>query len=120
MTLSLLQKQQIFAEASARLIVWIRQQGWAVTLGEGYDDDNKGHMKGSLHYVRLALDLNLFVGGTYEGDVYEGGHYIADGSHPAWRAIGAKWKSMRPEFAWGGDFASGDSNHISIKHDSKA
>jgi hypothetical protein len=119
-TLSLRQKQTLFSLLSARLIVWIQQQGWAVTLGEGYDDDHKGHMVGSLHYERLALDMNLFTQGAWEGDIYLGGAYVADGGHPAWAAIGTKWKSMHPLCRWGGDFKGKDSNHISIAHDGKA
>jgi len=43
-----------------RLIVYAYNMGYELTLAEGYDDDGEGHMKGSLHYERLAQDLNLF------------------------------------------------------------
>ena len=102
--MSLRKKQAKFARLVAQLITWIFAQGWEVTFGEGFDDDGKGHMRGSLHYLRLAQDLNLFVDGEY----------IADGDHPAWEAIGEKWESLDPECRWGGRFR--DANHISLAH----
>lgn len=65
------------------------------------------HMRGSLHYQRCAIDLNLFVDGEY----------ISDGSHPAYRELGAFWKSLDDLCAWGGDF--GDANHFSIRDGGK-
>ena len=120
-------KQARFALLVAQLIVWInsRGQGWDVTLSDGgvtllrkvqLPDGrrvralDREHMDGSLHYARLAQDLNLFVNGQL----------ISNGSAPEWKAIGAKWKSMDAEAAWGGDFASGDANHFSLKHNGKA
>lgn len=108
--MSLLAKQKLFAKLLAQLITWIfGHPTWAVTLGEGYDDDGRGHMPGSLHYSRLAQDLNLFVEG----------HYVT-GWHPAWDEIGATWKGMNFLSRWGGDFASRDFNHFSLHHEGKA
>lgn len=108
--MGLLQKQQLFARLLAQLISWIyTHPTWAVTLGEGYDDDGKGHMPGSLHYSRLAQDLNLFVEG----------HYVT-AWHPTWDEIGACWKGLHPLCRWGGDFASKDWNHISMYHERRA
>lgn len=106
---SLLEKQQLFCKLLAKLITWVFDQGWALTLGEGYDDDGKGHMPQSLHYSRLAQDLNLFVEGKY-----------VTGHSPAWDAIGAKWLSLHPLCRWGGLFASKDYNHVSVFHGGRA
>lgn len=106
---TLREKQSLFAELLAQLIIWIFAQGWEVTLGEGYDDDGKGHMPQSLHYARLACDLNLFVGGEY-----------ITGHHPAWDEIGAKWMSLHPLARWGGLFASRDYNHVSLYHEGRS
>lgn len=76
-----------------------------MTLGEGYRSDGKGHMPDSLHYVRLAQDLNLFVGGAY-----------ITGDHPVWHKLGAYWKGLDPLAAWGGDFKSRDFNHFSVSY----
>lgn len=122
--LSLRQKQSLFARLLGELLVWIYAQGWEVTLADGSIDrvrkveaagktftgTDRVHMPGSLHYVRLAQDLNLFVDGRL----------VADGGHPAWQAIGARWKGQHELCAWGGDFASVDSNHVSLRHDGKA
>jgi hypothetical protein len=107
---SLLQKQQLFARLLGQILGFIyTHPTWAVTLSEGYDDDGKGHMGGSLHYSRLAQDLNLFVEG----------HYVT-GWHPAWDEIGATWEKLHPLCRWGGNFNSRDYNHISIAHEDKA
>lgn len=92
----------------AKLIRFVEEHGWEFTLGEGFRSDGKGHMRGSLHYLKLAQDLNLFVSGKY----------IA-GEHDAWPVIGNYWKSLHPLCAWGGDFASRDFNHFSLTHDGK-
>jgi len=124
---ALREKQSRFAVLLAHLIVWIDTQGkgWAVTLSDGgvtqvrkvqladgtrVRATDREHMAGSLHYQRLAQDLNLFVNGQL----------ITSGADPAWKAIGAKWKSMAPDAAWGGDFASGDANHVSLTHGGKS
>lgn len=52
--------QRIFTLMIGKLILYIYDIGLEATLGESYDDDNTGHMKNSLHYIRLAQDLNLF------------------------------------------------------------
>lgn len=114
--MTLRQKQSEFLLALARLILWAGDQGYEFTLGEGYvadtdaaDGDHDGpHMKGGLHYQRLALDLNLFVDGRY----------ITNGEHPAWQAIGRKWKALDSLARWGGDFS--DANHFSFTHGGKA
>lgn len=97
------EQQSLFARLLAELILWVYDQGWELTLGEGQRDDRRGHMRNSLHYERLAQDLNLFVDGEY----------IRDGEHPAWRAIGEEWESKHPLAAWGGRF--GDANHVSLQ-----
>lgn len=127
--MTLREKQSLFALLLAQLIVWIDSKGWAVTLADvgvgelrkvqllGVNGKPTGpkmqaldrvHMKGSLHYSRLAADLNLFVNGKW----------IQSGSHPAWTAIGERWESLDPLCRWGGRFA--DSNHVSLAHGGKA
>lgn len=66
-------------------------------------------MAGSLHYEKLAQDLNLFVNDVYQAkDCKE------------WQWIGAYWKSLHPLCRWGGDFASVDLNHVSLTWEGKA
>lgn len=108
--MTLRQKQSEFALALGKFIVWIYRQGYELTMGEGQRDDKQGHMAGSLHYVRLAQDLNLFVDGRY----------ITSSDHPVYAKLGVKWKSLHPLARWGGDFKNRDANHFSFTHGGKA
>jgi hypothetical protein len=113
----LLKKQAKFARLLAQLITWIFAQGWEITLGEGFvgttdaaDGDYDGpHMRNGAHYTKLGMDLSLFVAGEYK-----------KAACPEWSAIGAKWKSLDSEARWGGDFSSGDLNHVSLLYQGKA
>ena len=92
----------------AKFIIYAYAHGYKLTLGEGYDDDGTGHMKGSLHYSRLAQDFNLFKDGEYITDT------------ETWRPLGEYWESLSGvdhECCWGGRF--GDGNHISIAYGGK-
>jgi hypothetical protein len=116
---TLREKQSEFLYCLARLIVWVYDQRWELTLSEGYvgdtdaaDGDHDGpHRKGGAHYNRLAVDLNLFVDGKW----------IKNSDHPAWAAIGRKWESMSSDARWGGRFKpTPDANHLSYFHEGKA
>jgi hypothetical protein len=83
----------------AKLIIYAYDIGYELTLGEGFDDDGVGHMKGSLHYIRLAQDLNIF----------KGGKYLTDGTghkelHDYWDKLG------------GAPRIKNDLNHYSIEY----
>ncbi len=77
------QKQEEFSVMIAKLILWGDLQGYKMRLGEGYDDDNEGHMKGSLHYIKLAQDIFIFKPGTKEQDLE-----AHERMHDAWDALG--------------------------------
>ncbi len=99
--LSLGQKQRKFAEMVGQLLTWIYQQpGLAVTLGDAMATE--GHMANSLHYSRLAIDLNLFVDNVYQttGDAH-------GKLHDFWDSIGGS-----PRIA-------NDLNHYSFSHDGR-
>jgi hypothetical protein len=104
--MTLRQKQSIFARNIARLIEWCFLNGYEVTLGEGYDDDGTGHMKGSTHYVRIGQDLNLFEGGVFLTKSED------------YKRAGEAWKALHPLNRWGGDFP-GDGNHFSMEHEGR-
>ena len=123
--LTLREKQAKFARLLAHQIAWIFARGWEVTLADGgvtlmrkvQTSDgrtlraiDREHMDGSLHYSRLAQDLNLFIGGEF----------ISKGDHPVWREIGEHWEGLDPECRWGGRFKSADANHFSLAHEGKA
>ena len=107
------EKQRLFAKTLNQFQSWMLKNGYEYTLGDAYRDprvfgkfgERKGYgQAGSLHKMRLAQDINLFINDQY----------IYDGDHPDYQKIGEKWESMNELCAWGGRFS--DSNHFSFKH----
>jgi hypothetical protein len=106
--------QQEFAHAASVLIQKAMEFGYTITLGEAWRTPqqaqwNADHGTGiahSLHIERLAIDLNFFKAGAL----------ITDGSKL--KDIGEWWKSLGPNYRWGGDFTHlPDGNHFSISPD---
>lgn len=106
-------KQRLFMRLLGQFINWIYQQGYAVTGGElersaaqAIANAKAGTgIANSLHLIRLAIDLNLFIDGVYQ-------------THSeAYKPLGDYWKSLHPLCRWGGDFHSRpDGNHFSLEH----
>ena len=106
-------KQRLFTRLIAELITWAYEQGYELTLGDAFRDKRmygefgtkQGYSaKNSVHKIRLALDLNLFINGKYQTTT------------EAHSKIGAKWKTMHELCRWGGNFRSKDGNHYSLTH----
>lgn len=108
---SLGNKQRLFMWCMGQLIDYAYDQDLALTAGDFSRKDNAGHMRGSLHYDRLAADLNVFIF-TVEG-AWE---YLEsyDEAPGVWDRLGVYWTNLHPLARWGGDFASRDLNHFSI------
>ena len=108
--MTLRQKQSLFAQMVAKLILWAFENEFEVTLGEAWRNDEqqekylkngKSQAKRSKHQDRLAIDLNLFIKGVYQT------------SSEAYRPLGEKWKEMGG--IWGGDFKGfRDGNHFEL------
>jgi len=109
----------------AKLFTYAQSRGYALTAGEGKIlTPRKGadgvlrqdgeHMLGSLHYLGLAQDLNLFV---KKNGVWT---YVSDGGDPAWADLGVYWESLDPLCRWGGRFQTRDDNHVSIAYQGRA
>lgn len=96
--MTLRQKQSKFVKMIALLILYAYEQGYELTFGDAWAHD--GHMLKSLHYIRLAFDLNLFKNGIYLSSTE---------SH---RPLGEFWESLGG--SWGGRW--GDGNHYSYPH----
>lgn len=99
------QKQRLFTQAVARLILFAESLGYEMSMGhaERCKGCPIGH-KRSLHKSRLAIDLNLFKNGRYlkkTSDHQELGEY--------WERLG---KELDVPLTWGGRF--GDGNHYSF------
>ena len=112
--MSLNSKQWEFSKSLALLIQKAGELGYDVQMGEvlrtqAQADANAASGAGiahSVHLDHLAVDINLFLRGTYITD--STGH--AD--------LGAWWKSLGPDYRWGGDFSTRkDYNHYSITPD---
>lgn len=111
--LTLGQKQRIFTLNVAKLIQFAHLHGYGLTFGEAYRTPQQAAwnaqagkgIANSLHPKRLAIDLNLFIGGVYQTD------------SAAHRPLGDYWKSLHELNAWGGDFSRPDGNHYSMSHE---
>jgi hypothetical protein len=95
--MTLRQKQSKFAGMVGLLLHYAYGIGYEVTFGDAWAHDR--HKKGSLHYKRLAIDLNLFIRGRYQR------------STKAHLPLGMFWESLDPECSWGGRWEDG--NHYS-------
>lgn len=116
----LLEKQFLFCRCLAKWITECALRGYACTIAEagvqerrksrmGFPFKDAVHMPHSLHYSRLAVDMNLFVpdqGGNMR--------WVTRGDDPAWVLMGEFWESLDSLCAWGGRFD--DANHLSIEH----
>jgi len=98
-------KQFKFTLHTAFLIIYAYTIGYKATWGDAYA--TTGHKENSNHYIRLAIDLNLFKSGRYIED--SEGH----------TRLGKFWKRLSKENKWGGDFSDKDYNHYSREHDGR-
>lgn len=106
--MTLRERQSLFVQLLAKLFVWAKENGYELTLGEGWRTPEMVEIytkRGtgsplSLHPLRLAQDLNLFKNGKW---------LTATEDH---RPLGEYWKSLHPDNRWGGDFSKRkDGNH---------
>lgn len=110
--MSLNAEQVEFTRNVGWLLVWAEDNNRPVILAEAYRTayqaaeyarTGKG-IKNSAHCKKLAVDLFRYKNGTisWKRSDYE--------------ALGAYWKSLSPENAWGGDFKNRDCVHFSRAH----
>ena len=96
--MSLRKQQSQFARMVGLLINYATLQGYEITFGDAYA--KSGHIDGSFHYKRLAIDLNLFKNGEYLTETQD---------H---KPLGLFWESIGG--TWGGRFEKPDGNHYSL------
>lgn len=110
--MTLREQRSLFARLLPRLLDYIHQNGYDVTIGEVVRSREQAKanaasgvgISNSLHIVGLAVDLNLFKEGRYLTDSRD--HKFA----------GEFWKTLHPLARWGGDFKSKpDGNHYSLE-----
>ena len=97
LSLSLSYYQSRFVRMVALLIQFAEALDYNLTFGDAWAKD--GHKKNSLHYDRLAIDLNLFRSGVYLTKTED---------H---QPLGEFWEKIGG--SWGGRF--GDGNHYELK-----
>ena len=99
--MKLSKKQQEFTRCIGLLIGYATKQGYGLSGGDW--QATTGHVDNSNHYIRLAVDLNLFVKGEY----------ITSSQHKAFSDLHEHWESLS-------DMASpmiiSDANHFSFSH----
>jgi len=98
--MKLSERQAKFTKMIALLIQYANLLGYSLTFGDAYSKVEFGvHSLNSFHYKRLAIDLNLFIGGEYQTTT------------EAHRPLGKFWVFIGG--TWGGDFKKPDGNHYS-------
>lgn len=111
--MKLWEKQALFAQNVAKLLIDMRTRGYNPTLSEAYRTpeqaalnakDGKG-IAHSLHTERLAIDINLLD---------KDGNYLTDKA--SYQIFSQMWKDLHPFNRWGGDFVHlVDSNHFEMQ-----
>lgn len=99
------EKQELFSRCLVLLLMRIHLEGFDVRIGQAERSVEEATRLGkpnSVHTLRLAQDLHLFLGGEYL-DKTE--HHLP---------FGVFWEGLHPLCRWGGRF--GDGNHYSIEH----
>jgi len=100
----LMDKRLQFTANLALLIQYVFGYGYRCAIAP----DGQKHMTGSLHFVGLAADFAF----------YDDIKYLTDTED--YRFAGDYWKSLHPDFRWGGDFAKRDGNHFSCTYQGKS
>lgn len=114
------EKQRLFVSLIGKLIAWAYSNNYELSFGEAVrtkeqaaaNANSGAGISNSLHLIRLAVDLNLFVDSSVDidDDIYQ-----KDSS--AYRPLGEYWKTLHPLCRWGGDFKGRpDGNHFSLEH----
>lgn len=104
--MSLRKRQSEFARKLPLLLLFAYEHGYEITLGDAWA--SAGHSQNSCHYIRLAVDLNLFKDDKYlprTKDHQKLGEF--------WESIGGSWGGRFGESSPGaGD--GYDGNHYSL------
>lgn len=98
------EKQELFMELLPQLLNYIQTLGYKIRGGDLFA--REGHKKNSNHYIKLAIDLNVFKNKVY---------LISTEDH---KEFGRFWEHLHPLCRWGGRFQDG--NHYSLEHEGRS
>ena len=90
--------QAKFMYSLSKLIKYAYGLGYTMSGGDLWA--TSGHKENSLHYRRLAIDLNLFKEGEWLKSTED---------H---KELGTYWESLDPKCRWGGRYSDG--NHYEL------
>lgn len=96
-------KRITFTAGLALLFLFVTMKDYKCAIAP----DGGEHMAGSLHYIGLAKDIAI----------YKDGKYLTNSED--YKFAGDFWKSLNPDFRWGGDFKRPDGNHFSCTYGGK-
>ena len=91
--------RKLFTRCTAQLLVRMLERNYQPMLGR----DGLKHMKNSLHYEGLAVDIDLCD---------KNGKYLMNTEDH--EEFGEYWESLDPKCCWGGRFHDG--NHYSVTY----
>jgi hypothetical protein len=99
------QRQELFSQLIAKLIMEMYNRGFTVRCGDFWAKrrDPLEHKANSLHYDKLAADLNLFKNGKFLDKTED---------H---RQFGDYWEALSPWCTWGGRWSDGNHYQVSEK-----
>jgi hypothetical protein len=97
----LFDKRKLFSSLIPRLLDKMMEEGCVPLIGK----DGLKHMKNSLHYDGLAMDIDLFKDNVYLT--------MTEDHLP----FGEFWESLHADTRWGGRFKDG--NHYSLTYQGK-
>lgn len=89
-------KRKLFTRCLSQLLAQMLVAGYDPCIGK----EGLKHMKNSLHYDGLAIDIDLFKDGKYLPETED--HKV----------FGEFWESLHKDCCWGGRFKDG--NHYSV------
>lgn len=101
MIMTLGEKQEVFLQNAAKLILWAGEKGYHVRGGELlrtkeqqkiYFNTGRSKTMNSRHIDKLAIDLNLIVGG------------VLSNSPKDYQPLGEYWMGLNSNNVWGADW----------------
>lgn len=117
-------RQVTFSRLKGKLVTYAESKGLLLCESEGclgatrksrdgHIFEDGVHMRGSVHYERMATDFVMYDETT--------GAAVENGDDQRWADLGAFWLALDPLCRWGGKgFSTKDSGHFSVTWQGKA